>query len=211
MNIKAAVETAATRRYLREVARKQIPFATARALTWTARDVAKDCGEELHKFLDRPTPFTQKAFIGTKAKKTHLVAYVQIKDIQAGYLQYQIRGGKRLPQRKAIGVPTENQKRNPYGNLPRGEIKKLLANPNNFSGTVHGVAGIWQRGHYSKKGKWSQKNKSKSTAVRLLVAWEPKATYRKRYPFRRRVRILAARRYPENFRRSFAQAMESAR
>ena len=52
-DIKGAVK------YLNRVQRKQVPFATALALTRTAQDVAKAETAQISKKLDRPTPFTQ--------------------------------------------------------------------------------------------------------------------------------------------------------
>lgn len=200
MRVRIPIDSKATRAYLSRVGKKQLPFATARALTWTARDVSKQLGAELDQYLDRPTPFTRRAFIGTRASKRKLQAYVKVKDIQAGYLKYAIKGGTRHPRGKAIGVPTKNQRRNKYGNMPRGKIQKLLAYPRNFSGTIRGVPGIWRR----TGGK-------KNPGVKLLVAWEPSASYRRRYPFRRRVHHHARRLYAANFRKSFNQAMRSPR
>lgn len=200
MRVSIPIDSKATRAYLSSVGKKQLPYATARALTWTAKDVSQALSAELDQFLDRPTPFTRRAFGTIRATKRRLRAYVFIKDVQAEYLKYAINGGTRAPRGKAIGVPSSNMRLNKYGNMPRGRLQKLLSDPRNFSGTIKGVPGIWRR----TGGK-------RNPGVKLLVAWEPKASYRRRYPFRRRVRHHARRMYPENFRHSFAQAMRSAR
>lgn len=183
-------------RWLADVPARQIPFATAKALTDTAKDVQRATTRELDRALDNPTAFTKRA-IGIKAAtKRKLVARVFIKPAQATYLGYQIDGGTRLPRGRAIVVPVQ-QRVNKHGNLPRNTVKRLLARPDTFSGKVGGVAGIWRR--------------RKTKGPKLLLAYEPKATYRRRYNFEKVASRTINREWQGNFDRALRFVQRTAR
>jgi len=175
---------------------KQIPFAMAKALTDTARDVQQEVTRQLPEIFDRPTPFTMRAIGFSRATKQSLTSTVFVKDIQAAYLKLEVLGGTRTPAKRALVLPTDLPT-NQYGNIPRGQIKRLLARRDVFSGKVRGIAGIWQR-----------------TAARgliLLVAYEPKATYPKRFPFYDIGKRVVMQRIEPNFRAAWAYAVATAR
>lgn len=175
---------------------KQTKFATAKALTKTVADIKEDQPKVMERQLDRPTPFTKRGLYVRRATKLRLVATVGIKDIQAKYLGLQISGGVRAPKRKALVAPV-GQRRNKYGNLPRGGVKKLREKPNTFSGTIDGTAGIWQR--------------SKSGRLKLLVSYSSEQKYSKRYDFEGTARTLAAKRFPVHMRKAMSEALRTAR
>ena len=176
--------------------RKQIPFATSKALTATAKDVQRALTEEINQVFDRPTPFTQRAIGMTASNKQTLTAKVFIKDIQAAYLKLEVSGGTRLPAKRAIVIPVEVA-RNQYGNMTRGKLKQLLARKDVFSGTVRGIPGIWQR---NRKG-----------GVKLLIAYTPRAQYKRLYPFYEIAKREVERKLLPNFREAFAYAIATAR
>lgn len=188
----------------------QLPFACALALTRTAQDAQRAMVVQASRKLDRPTPFTLKGFGWKKATKQNLESVVYIKPIQSRYLRWAIQGGTRLPTGRAIPVPF-GLNTNKYGNMPRGKIKQLLARPDTFSGVVKGVAGVWQRGHISKRGNFTTAGNSKATTIRLLVAYEPRATYRKRFPFYEIGQGVWRNRLPRNLRLAIQQAIDTAR
>jgi len=175
---------------------KQVPYATARALTMTAKDVQRDVTTAIPQLLDKPTPFTRNAVGITYATKMTLRSRVFIKDIQAKYLGIQITGGTRLPPKRALVVPF-NVPVNAYGNLPRGRLRQLLNRKDVFSGRVRGVPGIWQR---QRKG-----------GVKLLIAYEPQAHYQARFPFAQMARRIVERTLLPNLRRALVDAMRTAR
>lgn len=175
---------------------RQVPFATARALTDTAKDVQRAVTDELPKVFDRPTPFTQRGVGMAWATKSSLTSRVFLKDVQRDYLKVQVAGGTRTPKGKALVIPS-GVGLNAYGNIPRGRIKTLLARKDVFSGRVRGVAGIWQR--------------MAGGGLKLLVAYEPKATYRQRFPFGVIARQTIQRRLLPNLRAALAAAIASAR
>jgi len=213
MHISMKADIRQATKKLRGAQKKQIPFAVKNALNQTAKDVVNEEKRQMPRKLDRPTKFTiggvaiQKGDWATKKKS---VARVSIRPIQAAYLGLQVHGGSRRPKRRAIAVPV-GVALNKHGNMTRGKIKSLLAKPNTFSGTINGVGGIWERGHTTKSGTWSTAEKSRSTNLRLLVAWEPKATYRPRFPFYKigtgKAKAVIAR----NMKRSMDKALRSAK
>ena len=176
--------------------RNQVPFATAKALTRTAQDVQRAIVDQLPAVFDRPTPFTMRGVGITYATKATLTSRVFLRDIQREYLQLQVTGGVELPKKVALVVPAGIDL-NAYGNLPRNKVKSLLARKDVFSGRVRGVGGIWQR--------------TANGGLKLLIAYEPKATYRRRFPFGAIARETIERRILPNFRAALAQAIGTAR
>ena len=198
---------------LRDVDRafsKQIPFALSKGLNDTATEAINAMKAQLPKKLDRPTPFTMRAFALKRSTKRNLVATVYVKPIQAEYLEYQILGGTRRPKGKALLVP-RGVRLNKYGNIPRKRVQTLLARPDTFSGTINGVAGIWQRGHHTKTGRWSTAGKAKPTSLRLLVAYEPKASYRPLFPMQKIVNGVFNRTLSKNVSKAIDYAIETAK
>ena len=195
---------------LDNIQEKQIPFAVAMALTETAKDADRALKAQLHQKFDRPVRFTERAFSVTYAKKRKPVAVIAIRPIQYEYLKYQIDGGTRLPKKKKHPIP-KGVKLNKFGNMPKGKIQKLLAKPNTFEATIKGVSGIWERGHYTKRGNWSSAGKRRSTAIKLLVRYVPKADYDKRYPYYEIIHGVVANRFNRNFDQAWRKALATAK
>ena len=194
-SVKADVKKAT--RYLTNVQKRQVPFATANAINNTLFDMRGNLVKRLIKDIDRPTPFTQKGFTVNKAKKTKLRGEVFIQPNRMKYLQYAIFGGTRRPNRKVIIIGTK--KRNQYGNTPgmRNLRNKLLNQKNVFEGESRGgTAGIWKR----TKGE-----------TQLLARYVTRANYQKRFKFFDTARKTANARFPINFNRQLARALRSAR
>ena len=183
-------------RGLDERFRRQVPFATAKALTDTAKDVQRDLTAALPRVFDRPTPFTLRAIGITPANKATLTSRVFIRDIQRGYLELEVAGGVRTPKKRALVLPA-GLDRNAYGNIPRGKIKSLLARKDVFSGSVRGVGGVWQR--------------TKQGGLKLLVSYEPRATYKPRFAFAGIAQVTIERRLIPNLRAALAAAIATAR
>ena len=134
------------KRILDGVAKDQVPFATAKALTGTAQLVKKALITEMSSAFDRPTPYTLRSLFLSPAKKTKLEARVWLKD-DAGkgtpatkYLLPQIEGGGRRHKRferalAAVGLlpqgmyvmPGEAAKLDAYGNMARGQVVQILS------------------------------------------------------------------------------------
>ncbi|HIJ48235.1 MAG TPA: hypothetical protein HPP72_09520 [Gammaproteobacteria bacterium] len=186
-------------RQLSRIQRKQVPFATAKALTLTAKDVQKAETVQLVKKLDRPTKFTQNSIAITPAKKSTLEARVFIRDIQAQYLKYQVKGGTRAGVGGKIGVPTRNKKLNKFGNIA-GRRKGLVKGKKQFIATINGISGVWLR-------TGGKRNKG----VKLMVAFESSVNYEKRFPFYKIAQGVVASKFKKNFEKTLMQALATAR
>lgn len=180
---------------LTDLQKTQMPFAAARALTDTAKAAKDGVTAELPSIFDRPTLFTQRA-IGTKsARKNDLVAEIFVKDIQADYLRLEETGGTRLPEKTALVIPVDAQ-RNQYGNMPKGYLQRMKARADVFSGVINGVGGFWQR--------------LPDGRLKLLAAFEKKASYKPRFDFHGRVGVIVTREFMPRLSQRFKEAMASA-
>ena len=130
--------------------RVNIPLATAKALTFTARDVQAAEKTEMSRVFDRPTPFTFNSLYMRGATPSTLEARVYFKDLRASsknqgrpeqhYLEPQVYGGTRSAKlfeiylRKAgvlpasmYAMPGRGAKLDAYGNMARGQITQILS------------------------------------------------------------------------------------
>ena len=178
-------------------------------------DVRATLQTVLPDYINQPTPYTIRAVQVEKSSKKKLITEVGFRSKRFGkgkgsvepasYMGLQIKGGSRIPKGRAIPVPTKHTKTNKFGNLPKGRISKLLADKQKyFSGVPRGMdksaAGIWQR--MGKKG---------SGKIRMLVAWEERADYQKRFPFRRIVGQTIKQNFKKRFDYSLRKALQTAR
>lgn len=135
---------------------KQIPFATAQAITAVVREIAAAQKVALGRKLESPTPFTVNAVGSSGARKNNLRAKVYVRDIAAEYLEPFEFGGDHKLNSQALLNP-KNIKLNKYGNMPRNKLSQMKAKPNVFVGEVNGVNAVWQR----RKPKKSKKKRAK--------------------------------------------------
>ena len=205
---------------LNRIQRKQIPFATSRAINTLAFDVRKMLQDGLDIHMDRPTPYTKRGVQVEKSTKKKLVAEVGFRSksfgkgkgsaTQASYMKRQIEGGTRKARSKAIPVPVpKNLKTNKYGSIVRGKIQNLLADKDKyFSGIPKGISdapGIWQRMPANSK------RKKPNGKIRMVIAWEPKADYSKRFPFKRIVETTVRTNFRKRFDFELREALKTAR
>jgi len=161
---------------------KQLPFATALALTDLAKDVQAAEQENERKVLDRPRPFTTGAIGVRKANKARMEATVFVKDITAAYLEpYQFGGKNKLNSRALLKPVDAVQDLDQFGNLPRNFLRKLKGRPDIFVGTIQTKAGpvngVWQRDTSvdlelpltTRTGKLRQAKGRRNTSGRLVL------------------------------------------
>ena len=136
------------KRNLNRFQRKKFPKAQADAINGTLKLVKKGLQRQMQKDLDRPTPFTtgDRAFYMFKANddQIHKKGTVGIKRIQENYLRPQVFGGKYVPKKGKIPVPTDSADLNRYGNL-MGTRKTRLKRKGYFIKQIGNVDGVWQR------------------------------------------------------------------
>ncbi len=128
------------------IAGDQMPFATAVALTRTAKAAKEEVERQLPSLIDRPTPYTMRGFRLYPATKTKLLAEVDFRPAfgrgtsARDYLSPLVYGGERklkaferslqrtglLPSGYAA-VPGSAAKTDAYGNMSRGQIVQIVA------------------------------------------------------------------------------------
>jgi hypothetical protein len=125
---------------------KQVPFATALALTRTAQAIKVDEEKEVVDVFDRPTPYTRKSFFVIPATKVTLRAEVEIKNDAteavppSAFLRPQIFGGNRSLKRFELAlrnagvlpngyltVPGSAARLDAFGNMSKGQIVQILS------------------------------------------------------------------------------------
>lgn len=128
------------------VAGDQMPYATAVALTRTAKAGKEEIERQLPSLIDRPTPYTMKGFRLYPATKRKLVAEVDFRvafgrgTSARDYLSPLVYGGERklkaferslqrtglLPTGYAA-LPGSAAKLDAYGNMSRGQIVQIVS------------------------------------------------------------------------------------
>lgn len=211
MDISVKFDSRSCVKYLNNIASKQIPYASSVALNNIAFKVKDEEVVALEKHLDRPTPFTKRGYEVVKANKTRLVASVRARAIQGEYLKWQVDGGSRAPKAAANIVP-DDVKLNAYGNIPKGSVKRMLADKRRyFSGRPNGGGppGIWRRfGTTSKRLSASDRGRVK---LQLMVKWIGSAKYAKRLPFYEVAQKTVAKIAHGEFAKALDKAISTAR
>jgi hypothetical protein len=185
--------------------RKQIPYATSRALNTIAYQLQQELGKEIDKKIDRPTPFTRKSWLYLRSTKAKLTAIVYAKQIQARYLSIQETGGTRTPLRRGIPIPV-GQKKNQYGNIPRTAVARMYnaTNGKYFSGIPKG-------GRFQTPGIYQRLGKGGRAGIRLMVKWQDTAGYRKRTDFSGVATRVIRQRFEGELKKQIANAIKSAK
>ena len=139
LSVKADIRKVA--KALDDVARQQLPFATAQAINATAEKVRLAERDNLLEVIDGPTPFTLNSVAIKRATKSNPGALVYVKPVAAAFLlPYEI-GGKNKLNSKALLKPV-GAKVNQYGNLPRNLVKRIASKRNAFIGKVQTKNGV---------------------------------------------------------------------
>ncbi|MDY6790521.1 MAG: hypothetical protein SWH54_04550 [Thermodesulfobacteriota bacterium] len=182
-------------RHLTRIEKKQVPFATARALTWTAQDVQKWLIKKIPSIFNvtkkwwlkqQPTGIKIKP-----AKKNYLVSSIYTK---AYFANLQEEGGTKRPTRsKNLVIPT---KKVPKSRRKAGGAAVMLKGKKVFS-TARGI--------YRRKGG------KKSRTIELLFHKERSANIKPRFNFRQTAHSIATRMFKRNFLRSLAGALKTRR
>lgn len=197
---------------------KQIPFATAQAMTSVVRDIAAAQKVALGRKLESPTPFTVNSVGSAGARKNNLRAKVFVRDVAAEYLEPFEFGGEHKLNSQALLNP-KNIKLNKYGNMPRNKLSQLKAKPNVFVGEVNGVDAVWQRRKPKKAKKkrarrsanGTRRPKRKQRAPKLLVRFGDALPVTPTLDYMNRSRSMAAGLMPGALSRAIADAIRTAK
>ena len=153
MQIDVRVDLKNAERYLQGLRKDQVPFATAYALTQTAKDSQQRIVDDMRRSFDRPKPFTLNGTFVSPATKSRLEATVKLKDGYARgggenskrgtpdkYLRAQVQGGARrntafermlihngLMPPGYFAIPTNLAPRDAFGNVPPGYYTRIMS------------------------------------------------------------------------------------
>jgi len=169
MQISVVANTKQLTKHLNKIQRKQIPFATSKALNDVAFDARSYVQKSLPRRLDRPTKGIISSVQVQKSKKKNLVATVGFAGLgfrstkwsesPAEIMRRHIQGGIRTPKQfPYLRIPSDTKgggiKLNKFGNIGKGKkakISKMTGDKDRyFSGVPKGDyskkdAGIWER------------------------------------------------------------------
>lgn len=196
-------------RHLNNVQKRQVPFATARALTWTA----KATQAELQRLMPMTFNVTRKWWLKTQptgikitpAKKLDPVAVVYSK---AYFANLQEQGGIKHPFKgRGILVPTEQVPK--YGRKAGGAAKVLAGRKILRSGGKAGGDPIVTmpngcKGVFRRRGK-------KRLPIERLYSFVPEANIRPRMNFKAHAAQTVRKQFNPLFQKSLAMALASAR
>jgi hypothetical protein len=153
MQLDVRVNLKEAEKYLTGLRKDQIPFATAYALTQTAKQAQRFIVSEMKRVFDRPKPYTLNGTYVKPATKQSLWALVKLKDGYLGdageaskrgtadkYLAAQVKGGVRKPKafEKLLinnglmppgyfAIPTSAAPLDPYGNVSAGYFNRIMS------------------------------------------------------------------------------------
>ncbi|MEQ5370420.1 hypothetical protein [Morganella morganii] len=200
--------------------RKQIPFATAQAMTSVVRKIEDAQKVAMQRNLDNPTPFTVKSVKSRGARKSDLKAKVFVMNTAAAYLEPFEIGGVHKLNGSALLNP-KDIKLNKYGNLPRNKMSALKSKENTFIGDIGGVNGVWQR-KKAKKGKKDRKrlqrspngtrrNRKKQPMPKLLIRFGDALPVEPVLGYQDRAMKMTQALLPQEINRAIAEAIRTAR
>ncbi len=209
-------------RKLGALASKQLPYATAVALTSLAKLVQKSEVANLGATLKNPSPFTLRSVRIIAARKEMPEATVFVMDKAAEYLEPYERGGVHKLNSKALLNPKDIAL-NQYGQLRKGALAALKGRSDIFIGPVRTkkgiVNGVWQREAASaaitnkKTGKTriSTRGVNKSGALKLLLRFGDALPVKKHLGYQARATAVVNANFNREMGKALAQAMASAR
>lgn len=200
--------------------RKQIPFATAQAMTSVVRKIEDAQKVAMQRNLDNPTPFTVKSVKSRGARKSDLKAKVFVMNTAAAYLEPFETGGVHKLNGSALLNP-KDIKLNKYGNLPRNKLSSLKSKENTFIGDIGGVNGVWQR-KKAKKGKKGRKrlqrspngtrrDRKKQPMPKLLIRFGDALPVEPVLGYQDRAMKMTQSLLPQEINRAIAEAIRTAR
>lgn len=222
---------------LASVASDQIPFATALALTWTAKDVLAAEKRTIGQVFDRPTPFSKNAFQVVPATKTRLVASVVQKTATGtshprNWFTPQVFGGARrhktferhliavgaMPS-NLFAVPSRACPKDAYGNVRGSVIMQILTDLGAQVVDVWQNASARSRRRNRRERFFLLKASNTPLAIAINKGGRPviyfnfvrSPNYRKRFPFYEVGRSVGGALAATNFRKAFATAIASRR
>ena len=180
---------------------RQMPYATARALTSTALDAQTVVKARLSRHFSIRAPWVARGIRIDPAKKNRLYAEVGSVD---EFMRSQATGGV---EKGRQAIPMVGKGR------PRPNVKAvtrksrwpgaLLKKPNTFVGSPFGrTEAVWER---------IKKGKGKAGGLRLLYTLPESVKIPKRWPLQDEVREVVAKRWADHTASAIKEALDTAR
>ncbi len=184
---------------LDDIARKQIPFAIARALTTLAKLGQRGAQDEMQKVFAHMVGFTRQGIGIEAARKDTLQSRVFVKPLQAQYLGLEIAGGTRTPSNntrivsRALTLPGVGARLSAAGNLPRGYVSKLAEMAEAGKGPRKGTTVVKFTGSGPNgKGPGGFFLRLPNDHIQRLISFEASAEYKPKFAFEQTVRTVVA-------------------
>lgn len=226
------------KRSLSEMGAKQIPFASAVAITKTAKSVEKRIQTDMAGAFRSASPYVKRATFSTSATKINLSATIGLKDMKpaggtapAVLLKEHFTGGRRgnKPFEKAIAtigglpsgwraIPGSGAKRDAYGNPNRKELGEMLGALRSrmqvFKGRGKRMALVGffivpvGASSHLHPGIYQRVAPG---AIKCMFLFVNGASYRKVIDLERSAQEVVAREFQPNFDATFAHAIRTAR
>lgn len=172
ITIKASVDTSQISKDLQQLIKKQLPFATAKALTATAQKIQAAERKAMPSVFDRPKPFTVNAISITPANKQNLTATVYIKPIAEAYLEPYEFGGNNKLNSKALLKPI-TQTLDQFGNIPRTSLSRYKNRKDIYIGKIKTrkgfISGVWHKPSKELKKGGFRKGANSTGRLKLLI------------------------------------------
>lgn len=200
MHVTVRTTVADASRWLTDVQKKQIPFATMLALNDSLFFARASAQSGMQRDLDRPTPGTLRGVQVERAtKRNESTAAVLIEHGRfERFMRRQVYGGTRVG---AWLIAQDSVPRDSYGNVrgQKGLRRRLLAQPRHFEIHTGRTPGIYKR------------TGSKRGSIELVALRAARAQYAVRFKFREHVDQAVGKVFPEAFRRRLVKALATAR
>ena len=185
--------------FVRGLARRQLPYATANAINSTCFDIRDNTVKRTYPkaFKVRNKNFARASFRVGKASKYRLEGRVYDR-LGREWLERQARGGTKRPTGSNLAIPTRNIKRTASGRIGKAKRPRNLRNA--FVADLKGKGkAVYQR--YGRKGK----------NIRLAYVLEPRAKVSKRFDFYEDAKRVVDKRFASHFSRAFAHAVRTSK
>jgi len=210
---------------------RQIPFATAKSLTLTAKTLVEQNKRDMVSIFDNPVAWTRNAFFFIPAKKNNPRTIIKRKDMASGtnvppskqnYLEDLQDGGGRKPKafetaltsrasgasRFRYATPTRDTRTTAAGNIGRATINKILAQTGKGGNMFvprsnHPLA---QRG-----GDGVFERMARGKVKKRLHLHNSMPSYRPQFNFYRRMNKYGKQAFQRIFKRELQMAMRTAR
>lgn len=198
MDFSIKVDAAAAISQVRGIKDNQLPFALARSLTMSAKDGQGKMIEELPEHFTLRTkwymPQTPFGFKIKPATKRNFTSEIYSK---APWIVDFEEGAIRTPQGTAFAVPQPDVRRTKRGLITKGQKPKMILRRPIRPAIIMGAAIFWRA---TKRG-----------PLKFLYALGHKATIKPRLKFQATIEKVVTDKFPDNFKKSFEDALKNAR